>query len=475
MNIPKNLKFPELLKEKELKLNWEFDLNNKKICIQCFYIFSSKIYKILYNEKVIKEEKYDDNYNFIKFIEEDHCYELILILDSYNFTLFIDKKSFKDLYKKEKELNNSNEKIESKETGINIGNEVKINGINFINEDLMSPETRINYENENEASYETEINGENNKFGNNYKNENINFIDKSYLKFDKNFNIDKNINIKVNNGIIIRKKCHDKMNNDFNEKGSDFDKKRKKLNDKFLINIKFFRNDLYIFYTKSELSGLLNLCLIKYMADFIDNEFLEKIPPKIKNIIIKLQNNIDFTNDKKDDLKLLLEEKNGNNILIYSQYVNMLIKSKYVNKIIKYLNKDIQNKINNYWRCLSNYEEYNSFFEKEFQKDLKNTYFDYSLISLAILENIDKEDYNTKRDSCNNVKKKILYHNSQINPISSILTDEFKYTKKAFYGMGIYFSDLIDYTSFYCGEIKFSESTKKFYRSYFGKTIKLFL
>ena len=249
----------------------------------------------------------------------------------------------------------------------------------------------------------------------------------------------------------------------------DFEEERKKLHDKFLINIKFFRNGLNEYYTKNELSGLLNLCLIKYMSDFFDNEILEKISPEIKNIILKLRNNIDFTNDTKEDLKLILKENKGNNILIYSQYVNMLIKSKQIDDMIKYFNKDNQDKINNYWGFLSNYEEYNSFFEEEFQQDLKNTYFDYSLISLAILEKINKEDYNTKRDSCNNVKKRILYHGSQIDPISSILTDEFKYTRKAFYGMGIYFSDMIDYTSFYCGEIKLINN---FYcRSYFGKTI----
>ena len=44
--------------------------------------------------------------------------------------------------------------------------------------------------------------------------------------------------------------------------------------------------------------------------------------------------------------------------------------------------------------------------------------------------------------------KRILYHDSQINPISNILTDEFKYERKTYCGMGIYLSDIIDYISF---------------------------
>ena len=66
-------------------------------------------------------------------------------------------------------------------------------------------------------------------------------------------------------------------------------------------------------------------------------------------------------------------------------------------------------------------------------------------------EEEDEKEYKSKRDACSNIVKRILYHGSQIDPISKILTDEFKYSKKALYGMGIYFSDIIDYIAFYCG------------------------
>ena len=172
--------------------------------------------------------------------------------------------------------------------------------------------------------------------------------------------------------------------------------------------------------------------------------------------------------DDKVNIELLLKENNGNNILVYSQYVNMMIKANELNAIFKLLNKDSQNKINKYWGCLSKYVEYDSFFEKEFQKDLKNTIFDYSLISLGILEKKDEENYKTKRDSCPNSIKRILYHGSQISFISSILTDEFNYAKQPFYGMGIYFGDLIDYIYFYSGG-----KNLKTRRDNFGKTVSI--
>ena len=99
-------------------------------------------------------------------------------------------------------------------------------------------------------------------------------------------------------------------------------------------------------------------------------------------------------------------------------------------------------------------------------KDLKNTKFDYSLISLGIIENKDEIEYKNKRDICPNMIKKIVYHGSQIDPISKILTTEFKYAKRPFYGMGIYFSDIIDYIAFYTGGNTFENR-----RDNFGKVI----
>ena len=52
---------------------------------------------------------------------------------------------------------------------------------------------------------------------------------------------------------------------------------------------------------------------------------------------------------------------------------------------------------------------------------------------------------------CPNLIVRYLFHGTQIDPISKIITGGFLYTRKAFYGMGIYFSDMLDYVSFYSG------------------------
>ena len=220
----------------------------------------------------------------------------------------------------------------------------------------------------------------------------------------------------------------------------------------FLINIKFFELDKNVNYEKKNLTGLLNLCLMKYISELIEEKIiLDKLSPEIKAIILKLHNSLEFTKDNKKNIYNLLQETKGNNIIIYSQYINMIINTTIINNIINLLKNEKKDKINNYWKCLSKYQAYNSFFEKELIKDLKNTKFDYSLIGLGILEKKEEEQYKIRRDSCPNMEKRILYHGSKIDPISNILTTEFKYSTRPFYGMGIYFSDIIDYVSFYRG------------------------
>ena len=55
-----------------------------------------------------------------------------------------------------------------------------------------------------------------------------------------------------------------------------------------------------------------------------------------------------------------------------------------------------------------------------------------------------------------------MFHGTQIDPVSKIITGGFLYTRKAFYGMGIYFSDMLDYISFYCGGETYEERRKNF-------------
>ena len=97
---------------------------------------------------------------------------------------------------------------------------------------------------------------------------------------------------------------------------------------------------------------------------------------------------------------------------------------------------------------------------------IQKSYFDYSLIAISIYQQDRRIRYLKKLKECDNTAVRYLFHGSQIDPIAEIITKGFLYTRKPFYGMGIYFSDMLDYVSFYCGGSTYEER-----RDYFGKIL----
>ena len=93
-------------------------------------------------------------------------------------------------------------------------------------------------------------------------------------------------------------------------------------------------------------------------------------------------------------------------------------------------------------------------------------YFDYSLICLSLYQQSNRKNYLEAMNKCPNLIKKYLFHGTQIDPISKIMTNGFLYSRKPFYGMGIYFTDMLDYVSFYCGGNDFISR-----RNFFGKIL----
>ena len=209
----------------------------------------------------------------------------------------------------------------------------------------------------------------------------------------------------------------------------------------------------------TELSGILKLCLLVFIANFFKKEELGKIEKEeIKEIITNLQNEIEFTENLKENIKSTLKDKSGNNILEYAKYINEIVNKNDIDSLINILH-DKKEEIIKFRKSLSKYKSYNEFFEEEITKHLKLSIFDYSVVSLVILDRIIRKSYETAKKKCPNVIKKFLYHGSQIDPISSIMTTEFKYAKRPFYGMGVYFTDMLDYVGFYCGGV--DEKTRR--------------
>ena len=130
--------------------------------------------------------------------------------------------------------------------------------------------------------------------------------------------------------------------------------------------------------------------------------------------------------------------------------------------MLKQLPPNKVNEIKKYWSILSIYEEFNKKFEVELYKALERSYIDFSLIALSIYEQTNRKQYLEGMEHCPNIEVRNLFHGTQIDPVSKIITGGFLYTRKAFYGMGIYFTDMLHYASFYAGGKDYESRSRNF-------------
>ena len=98
---------------------------------------------------------------------------------------------------------------------------------------------------------------------------------------------------------------------------------------------------------------------------------------------------------------------------------------------------------------LSKYEKEINLFNKEFYVALRNSLFEYSLVSATFVERNDFENFKKEREKCPNCADKLLFHATNIRVIPYILTNNFRKARINLYGEGIYFTDQIDYCFFY--------------------------
>ena len=216
-----------------------------------------------------------------------------------------------------------------------------------------------------------------------------------------------------------------------------------------------------------DLSGILQICLLKYIAKNMSDKEIKKITSNdIKNIISDLQKDMDLTDDPQKDIEVNLSQTNDNNIITYVNYVTYIVSEKDIRNLIDLFDKNKKDQIMNYWSQISKYQTFNELFQETFKKAIEDSYFDYSLIGVSIYQQENRIKFVKDLNKCKNHVVKFLFHGTQIGPIAKIITTGFLYAKKAFYGMGVYFSDMLDYVSFYCGG-----KTLEQRRENFGKTI----
>ena len=231
------------------------------------------------------------------------------------------------------------------------------------------------------------------------------------------------------------------------------------------INIKFIKeqnntNKSYSsifkpsFQTKEELYGLLKLCFLKELSSKLEDHQIKQLPELLSYILRILKNGYLKDPIKKEEIKNVLEKMKGSNILNFSKYIDESINSNDIKMLLQFLNKEDLEEINDIKNRLLNYNEYIKRFEEDFEERKRKSIFEFSIISLVVMEREDFRIFERERNKCPNRIDRILYHGTSIEPISCILTGYFRKSVDRCYqhGKGVYFTDILDYCWFYGGE-----------------------
>jgi len=211
------------------------------------------------------------------------------------------------------------------------------------------------------------------------------------------------------------------------------------------LNKEIFALSTYDKEKISKISGFLYLFFLKSISDKIDN--VQRIPnADIRNFMVRLKR-LDSFNENGNDVKTL----KGINIMTYAKYASLKIEKKEINSLINLLNSDQRKKVIEFWIKLNKFNQYNQFFEEKFQNEQKNSYFDYSLSEISLNLNTNLENFTQNLNNCQNCVNKCLFHGTRKEIVSKIVREGFLYSKRAYIGMGIYFTNMLDYVIFYCG------------------------
>ena len=203
------------------------------------------------------------------------------------------------------------------------------------------------------------------------------------------------------------------------------------------INIKFIFENTIInnsgnsiinesFHSDKNLNGLLKLCLLKEISSKLRYDDIIKLPELLLAIMQILKRGYVEDEVKSEEIKKVLIRIKGSNIINFARYVDNIIDPTQIKKLILLLKEKHRNYIVDISNRLIHYIEYMKQFEKDFEERKRESIFEFSIISIVIMEREDFFSFEKERQNCPNRVDKILYHGTQIEPIANILTGYFR-------------------------------------------------
>jgi hypothetical protein len=178
---------------------------------------------------------------------------------------------------------------------------------------------------------------------------------------------------------------------------------------------------------------------------FINQEKIEneKENEKIIKEFLDEQINVDYDLKKSCNFVKELNEKNLKDKLNENK-INDIFND--IHNIAQKEEEKLLNEIKN----IEDNEKINQKFTNFLEKAFKESIFEFKIIGLVIINKDDQRKiYEKEKNQCQNCETKILFHATEIQFSSNILTSNFKIGKDNWFGSGIYFADQFDYVKYY--------------------------
>ena len=270
------------------------------------------------------------------------------------------------------------------------------------------------------------------------KNNAINFIPQIQINFSDNMEITKNM-------IIEFKK---ELQEIFEDENFSIIEINKGSTD-FLISLQFiFKKFLNSANKANQLTKKIKNKVIEYVEKIKNFEFCffgkkgNKSKANAVNEFVK-----DIESSDKEIIQIFKEKVQGEEI---NEKTNFYEASKSFsindfNEVIDYLSKEDLAK-QEYEQLVKNYGEYYNIFEKDFEKALAFSIFEYQLIRIYTIDRDDYDIFKHNKNNCPNAEEKLLFHGTKVDYIVSILSTFIDIDRNTCskLGKGFYLSDLLE-------------------------------
>ena len=137
-------------------------------------------------------------------------------------------------------------------------------------------------------------------------------------------------------------------------------------------------------------------------------------------------------------------------LILNDDAINEEIFNSFINDIKTYEEIELEKEINKEIENLEKNENFNYELKINLDNIFKESIFEYKITGLvSINKDNQKDNYERTKKDCPNCETKLLFHATQIQYSSSILTTQFKVGRDNWFGLGVYFSDQFDYIQYY--------------------------